>query len=173
MFSLLGKGLLTVACWAAWTLPAFASPAPQSADLVADLVVVEKGRRTMLLFAAGQQIARYYVALGKNPVGKKHCTGDNRTPEGVYQISGRKPNSDFHRALRISYPSPDDVANAQARGCTPGGDIMIHGLRPGSMANERQHLFADWTRGCVAVTNKEIEQIWSMVRDGTRVEIKP
>lgn len=139
----------------------------------ADLVVIEKSRRQMLLFAAGRQIARYYIALGKNPVGTKRCRGDNRTPEGVYSIVGRKPNSDFYRALRISYPSEEDVARARQAGCDPGGDIMIHGLRPGSEENLTKHLFSDWTQGCVAVTNEEIEQIWSLVPDGTRVEIRP
>ena len=138
-----------------------------------DLVVIEKARRQMTLFSAGQQISRYYVALGKSPVGRKLCQGDNRTPEGRYSISGRKPNSDFYRALRISYPSDEDVARAHKLGCDPGGDIMIHGLRPGSPDGLRKHLFTDWTLGCVAVTNEEIEQIWAMVPDGTPVEIRP
>lgn len=164
--------------WGMWLVLcvglATAAPALSASEFrAADLVVIEKGQRQMKLFAAGRQIARYYIALGQNPVGSKRCRGDNRTPEGTYSIVGRKPNSDFYRALRISYPSEEDVARARQMGCDPGGDIMIHGLRPGSEENLLRHLYTDWTQGCVAVTNEEIEQIWSMVPDGTRVEIRP
>lgn len=169
MSSKWGKWLwVAVALW----LPVPGLCSPSAMDSV-DLVVIEKSRRQMTLFADGRQIASYYVALGRNPVGHKRCQGDNRTPEGRYSISGRKPNSDFYRALRISYPSDDDVARARQVGCDPGGDIMIHGLRPGSQDIQRKHPYTDWTLGCVAVTNEEIEQIWALVPDGTPVEIRP
>jgi murein L,D-transpeptidase YafK len=139
----------------------------------ADRVVIEKSRRTLTLYAGDRRLARFRVALGKAPVGRKLCRGDNRTPEGRYHVAGRKENSDFHRALRISYPSPDDQDRAREAGCQPGGDIMIHGLKEDWGRDSRFHRLRDWTQGCVAVTNDEIEQIWAMVPDGIEVEIKP
>lgn len=143
--------------------------APQP-ELQADLVVIEKAARTLTLYVHGRTLASYRVALGAAPIGTKECKGDNRTPEGFYKVSGRKADSDFHRALRLSYPSDHDIARARALGCDPGGDIMIHGLRVDVGA---EHLASDWTRGCVAVTNREIEEIWERVPDGVRVEIRP
>jgi murein L,D-transpeptidase YafK len=139
----------------------------------ADLVVIEKSKRTLKLYAQGEQIASFWVSLGREPVGRKECQGDNRTPEGFYQVVGRKENSDFHRALRISYPSDYDIAHAQAKGCDPGGDIMIHGLRVETPWTRKVHRQTDWTRGCIAVTNEEIERIWQLVPDGAHVEIRP
>lgn len=165
--------------WGKWLLLGVAMSLPVPGFCISptmesvDLVVIEKSRRQLKLFADGRQVASYYVALGKNPIGHKRCQGDNRTPEGRYSISGRKPNSDFYRALRISYPSDDDVARARQVGCDPGGDIMIHGLRPDAPDNLSKHPYTDWTLGCVAVTNEEIEQIWALVPDGTPVEIRP
>jgi murein L,D-transpeptidase YafK len=141
---------------------------------VADRVVIEKRKHTLTLYAGDRRLAAYYVALGHDPVGRKLCRGDNRTPEGIYQVVGRRQDSDFHRALRLSYPSLDDVMRARMWGCDPGGDIMIHGLKYdwGARYN-RLHRREDWTKGCVAVTNEEIEQIWRMVPDGTEVVIRP
>lgn len=148
--------------------------ASASEPLQADRVVIEKGKRTLRLYAGTRQLAAFYVALGHEPVGRKLCQGDDKTPEGTYAIEGRRENSDFHRALKISYPSPEDVMRARLWGCEPGGEIMIHGLKEdwGPRYN-RLHRRSDWTHGCVAVTNEEIEQIWAMVPDGARVEIKP
>ena len=140
---------------------------------VADRIVIEKGRHTLSLYAHGQRLVSFSVALGRRPVGRKVCQGDDRTPEGYYFVSGRKDDSDFHRALRISYPSPEDRARAELTGCDPGGDIMIHGLKQDWGADSRFHVLHDWTKGCVAVTNEEIERIWRMVPDGAEVEIKP
>lgn len=138
----------------------------------ADRVVIEKGERLLRLYAGARELARFRVALGRQPVGRKECQGDNRTPEGLYQVSGRKENSDFHRALRISYPSQADVERARSKGCRPGGDIMIHGLRSeGTPVTRRRS--GDWTQGCVAVSNEEIERIWRLVPDGAQVEIRP
>lgn len=141
---------------------------------LADRVVIEKARRTLRLYSGDRELAAFYVALGHEPVGRKLCRGDDKTPEGVYQVVARKENSDFHRALRISYPSADDVARAHLWGCDPGGDIMIHGLKQdwGPRLN-KLHRRQDWTHGCVAVTNEEIEKIWAMVPDGAEVVIKP
>lgn len=139
----------------------------------ADRLVIEKGRRTLTLYAGERRIAAFQVALGRDPVGPKQCRGDNRTPEGLYRVAGRKENSDFHRALRLSYPSDGDVERAREAGCDPGGDIMIHGLKPDWAQLGKWHLRDDWTRGCIAVTNEEIERIWAMVPDGVEVEIRP
>jgi murein L,D-transpeptidase YafK len=108
-----------------------------------------------------------------SPVGPKRCQGDNRTPEGTYRISGRNRHSSYHRSLRISYPDEGDRKRARALGCSPGGDIMIHGLPNGRGAIGALHRMYDWTAGCIAVTNPEIEEIWAAVPDGTEIEIRP
>ena len=154
---------------AAALLPLSAAARPA----VADRVVIEKARHLLTLYAGDRLIARYFVALGHQPRGPKVCRGDMRTPEGVYQVVGRKANSDFHRALRLSYPSPDDLRRAQERGCDPGGDIMIHGLKEDWGRDSPLHRLHDWTHGCVAVTNTEIDEIWRLVPDGTEVDIRP
>lgn len=141
-------------------------PIPQGVR--ADLVRVEKAARRLTLWHQGDLLKEYRVALGWNPVGPKEREGDGRTPEGHYRISGRNPASRFHLSLRISYPSAEDRARASAGGYAPGGDIMIHGLPPGASKMD-----GDWTAGCVAVSNAEIEEIWRVVPDGTAVEILP
>ena len=165
----LSLALLPGLCAAGTTTEIAAAAAPQTADRI----VIEKAKRRLSLYSHGQRLAQFVVALGHEPVGRKLCAGDNRTPEGVYFVSGRKEDSDFHRALRISYPSPEDRGRAELLGCPPGGDIMIHGLKEDWGKESRFHVLHDWTRGCVAVTNEEIEQIWRMVPDGAEVEIKP
>lgn len=165
----LGMALLATALGAAAEMPR----APESPLQQADRVVIEKARHTLTLYAGERKLAAFQVALGREPVGRKQCRGDNRTPEGLYRVAGRKQDSDFHRALRISYPSERDVARARAAGCEPGGDIMIHGLKPDWAALGKWHRRVDWTRGCIAVTNEEIERIWAMVPDGVEVEIRP
>ena len=151
-----------------------AAPASAVSPVLADRVVIEKAAHTLRLYVGDTQIGFFKVALGHQPVGRKLCQGDDRTPEGTYQVVGRKENSDFHRALKISYPSEQDVMRAHLWGCEPGGDIMIHGLKEdwGPRFN-KLHRRVDWTHGCVAVTNEEIEQIWAMVPDGAKVEIRP
>lgn len=165
------------------TTPAGPPPAPAvaapPAELTvpisgtADSVVVEKGARRLTLFRSGRAVRSYLVALGANPTGPKRVQGDGRTPEGLYRIDYRNPQSRYHRALHISYPSARDRQAAAALGRAPGGDIMIHGLPPRSAAVGAAHRTYDWTEGCVAVTNAEIEEIWRAVPDGTPVEIKP
>jgi murein L,D-transpeptidase YafK len=122
---------------------------------------------------AGQVIKAYSIALGRNPVGPKTRQGDGKTPEGIYSISGRNPASAFYRALRISYPNPADRAHAKKLGVAPGGDIMIHGLPNGQGHIGKAHRLTDWTEGCIAVTDAEIEEIWRLVPDGTKVKINP
>lgn len=122
----------------------------------------------MLLLAGESVVRSYRVALGRDPTGHKEREGDGRTPEGRYTIDGRNPKSKYHLALHVSYPNAVDVERARASGDDPGGDIMIHGLKPGAA-----HPESDWTQGCIAVTDAEMDEIWELVADGTPVEIHP
>jgi len=138
-----------------------------------DSIVVEKKQRKLTLFRDGKPLRTYLVALGSKPTGDKLRAGDNRTPEGIFYIDARQPNSKYHLALHISYPDAAHRARSQAIGAEPGGDIMIHGLPNGMGKAGASHRQNDWTNGCVALTDEEIEQIWSVVPIGTPVEIKP
>ena len=139
----------------------------------ADSVVVEKATRRLTLFFQGMPLKSYIVALGRNPVGDKVKIGDNRTPEGVFHIATRNATSKYYRSLRISYPDVAHQQRADAMGVSPGGDIMIHGLPKDYSDAGKDHRLNDWTNGCVALTNQEIEEIWRAVPDGTPVQIKP
>ena len=142
-------------------------------DARADLVVVEKARRTLTLYRGRTVLKTYRVALGRNPEGHKQQEGDGRTPEGTYVIDSRKADSRFYRALHVSYPNAEDRRRARSRGVSPGGAIMIHGLPNGWGTIGAAHRLRDWTDGCIAVTNEEIEEIWRLVPNGTRIEIRP
>ncbi|WP_151720352.1 L,D-transpeptidase family protein [Gemmobacter serpentinus] len=151
------------------TPPAMAPVADQ-----ADRILVEKSARRMELWQGDTLLARYDIALGGAPeAGHKQQEGDERTPEGQYIIDWRNARSIAHMSLHISYPHPEDSAVAASMGVSPGGAVMIHGLPNGWGALGRLHLLADWTDGCIGVTNAEMEQIWSLVPDGTPIEIRP
>ena len=157
------------------SLLAIASCAPvEHAPVVAgpaDFILVDKSDRTLTLMRAGKVLKTYRgIALGDAPVGHKRFEGDERTPEGRYTIDTRNPNSAYHLSLRISYPDAADRAYAAARGRSPGGDIFIHG-QPNALPMGR--LPGDWTDGCIAVSNEEIEELWAAVPDGTPIEISP
>jgi len=132
-----------------------------------------KAERRLLLFRGEQLLAAYRVALGSQPEGPKERRGDGRTPEGRYLLDRRQDQSGFHRAIHISYPSPRDRARAAAAGVSPGGGIMIHGLPNGLGDIGADHTAGDWTDGCIAVTNREMDEIWQAVPDGTPIEILP
>lgn len=136
-------------------------------------IIVEKSKRLMHVYHDNESIVTFRIALGKSPQGAKTCQGDNRTPEGHYTIIQHKPNSNYYKALRISYPSASDRERAKRKGCDPGGDIMIHGLENGFGWVGRTHRSIDWTNGCIAITNKEMDILYNMVKDGTGVEIRP
>jgi murein L,D-transpeptidase YafK len=139
----------------------------------ADKVLVVKSKRVLMLLRQGEILKTYRVALGKEPNGHKTKAGDKRTPEGAYRLDARNPDSKFHLAIHISYPNGSDMLNAHKTGVSPGGDVMIHGL-PNNLARVgKLHRLSDWTNGCIAVTNSEIEEIWQLVPDGTPIEIKP
>ena len=139
----------------------------------ADSIVVYKRERTLILYNRGVPVKSYFIALGSQPVGDKQRKGDQRTPEGLFYINAHNPASKFHLALRISYPGDAHRARAAALGVDPGGDIMIHGLPKDFSEAGKAQSQNDWTNGCVAVSNQEIEEIWHAVPDGTPVQIKP
>lgn len=142
-------------------------------DVQADLVVVEKSKRGLTLYREGKAIKTYPVALGRVPSGAKSREGDGKTPEGHYRIDYRKADSGYFRALHISYPNKADREAAAKEGAAPGGDVMIHGLRNGFGWLGKLHRVTDWTLGCVAVTNEEMEELWRAVPDGTPVQLRP
>lgn len=146
---------------------------PLPGDVRTDLVVVEKSKRELTIYREGKAIKTYPVALGRVPVGAKTREGDKRTPEGRYLIDYRKADSGYFRTLHISYPNQADIETAAKEGAAPGGDVMIHGLRNGLGWIGKLHRFSDWTLGCVAVTNEEMEELWQAVPEGTPVELRP
>lgn len=152
---------------------ALAVHVPKAKMVVADSMVLDKSDRQLTLYFRGERVATYGVALGKNPVGDKNGRGDGRTPEGLFTIEGRNPQSKYHLSLRISYPDASHLERAAERGVSAGGDIMIHGLPSAFAMVGALHREQDWTEGCVAVTNKEIEEIWRAVPNGARILIKP
>ena len=138
-----------------------------------DSILVEKAAHRLSLFQRGRVARTYLVALGQQPVGDKVRRGDMRTPEGRFLIEARNPQSKYHRALRISYPDAAHRARARQLGVSPGGDIMIHGLPPRQAWVGAAHRDFDWTDGCIALTNEEIEELWSTVPVGTPIRILP
>jgi murein L,D-transpeptidase YafK len=161
--------LLSLACKTCWCAAQTATPAATRADRI----VVEKSARTMTLMQGAKVLKTYKVALSRKPVGAKEREGDHKVPEGEYVVDSKNSHSRFHLALHISYPNAADREKARKLAVRPGGNIEIHGLDSkyawvGSL--QRQ---VDWTDGCIAVTNPEIEEIWPMVPVGTPVEIRP
>jgi murein L,D-transpeptidase YafK len=132
--------------------------------LQADLVLVRKAKREMTLLRGEHVLRTYRVALGRESVGPKRKEGDGRTPEGRYRVDWRNPRSKYHLSLHISYPEAADVARAKAEGVDPGGDVMIHGWKAGAEG--------DWTQGCIAVRDEEMDEIWGLVPDGCAVVIE-
>jgi tetratricopeptide (TPR) repeat protein len=139
----------------------------------ADIVLIVKKERQLTLLSKGEVIKSYTIALGGNPVGPKERQGDNKTPEGTYIIDSRNSNSGYHLSLHISYPNENDKIRAKELGVSPGGDIMIHGIKNGLSWVGASHAEVDWTKGCIAVTDQEMEKIYKLVPNGTIVEIRP
>lgn len=150
-----------------------AAAAVASPPLAADKIVVIKSERKLMLLRDGEVVKSYPIALGRNPVGHKQTRGDGRTPEGLYVIDRRDPNSYFHKSLHISYPNMFDVENARKLGQQAGGSILIHGTPPGFGPFGADEPMIDWTDGCIAVTNEAIDEIWAAVPDGTIIDIRP
>lgn len=139
----------------------------------ADAIVVFKGDEMMVLMRNEEPVQSYSISLGFNPVGHKQHEGDGRTPEGLYQITEKLENSGYHKALLISYPNAEDKRSAQALGREPGGRIMIHGIKNGYGWVGILHRLYNWTQGCIAVTDNEIDEIWDLVDIGTPIFIYP
>jgi len=146
---------------------------PLPPDTKIDRIVVEKSARRLSILYDGHELKTYRIALGRNPTGAKEQEGDLKTPEGIYTINSRNSQSNFHLGLHISYPSEKDTAQAMAHGVSAGSDIMIHGLPNGGGWIGAFHRRVDWTAGCIALTDEEIEELWRVTPDGTIVEIKP
>jgi murein L,D-transpeptidase YafK len=143
-------------------------PQPEKADSI----LILKKEHTLELLSAGKVIRTHKVALGRGGLAPKQREGDDRTPEGRYVIDSKNAKSSFYRALHVSYPDAEDRKRAATRGVSPGGAIMIHGLPNGmSWVGASHHLY-DWTKGCIAVTDQEIDEIWNLVPVGTPVEIR-
>jgi len=138
-----------------------------------DRIVVRKFARTLSVFRDGRELKSYRVALGAQPIGAKEQEGDMKTPEGLYTIDYRNSDSDYHLALHVSYPGPEDVRRAAARGVSAGCDIMVHGLPNGDGSRAVSFQGKDWTAGCIALTNEEIEELWRITPDGVPIEILP
>lgn len=149
------------------------TPPPLASSQRATRIVIDKSWRMMMLESKGQILRVYTIGLGDDPIGHKEQRGDSRTPEGTYRIDFKHPTSKFHLSMRISYPNDKDRARARKMRVHPGSDIMIHGTPNGVEWWRTTLMERDWTDGCVAVTNREIEEIWSMVQVGTRVDIRP
>jgi murein L,D-transpeptidase YafK len=142
-----------------------------SADRIkADKILVSKRCKYMFLMKDGQVIKRYHVVMGRNRIGHKQKEGDHRTPEGTYNISHKNDRSKFYKALRVSYPNPQDATRAAEKGVRPGGDIMIHGVEDRYAHRGNPYIY---TRGCIAVANNEMDEVWSLVDQGTTIEIRP
>ncbi len=156
-----------------WKVISKPSSPSLDSEIKADKILVEKSRRTLSLLKEGKVIKTYKIALGSNPIGPKIQEGDGKTPEGIYTIDARNPKSQYHLSLHISYPNEADRKRAESLKVSPGGNIMIHGLPNLLNWTKKLYLPWDWTLGCIAVTNSEIEEIWKAVPDRTVVEILP
>ncbi len=144
-----------------------------SHNILIDKLVVYKSKRELLVYANGKLIKNYEISLGSQPVGDKEFEGDNKTPEGLYIINDKNPNSGYYKNLGISYPDIDDIEYSKGLGKSPGGDIKIHGIRNRLGFIGKFHRWIDWTAGCIAVTNDEIDELYRAVKIGTPIEIKP
>ncbi len=165
--------LATAVILICFSMPAFPAEPSPAVDSPVDRIIVEKSRRTMTLLKQDREVRTYKIALGRDPVGPKIRQGDNKTPEGSYVVDYKVRNSIYHRALHLSYPNSADVERAKSLGVQPGGSIMIHGMNGKHLwMGDVQYLF-NWTNGCIALTNREIEEVWDLVRPRTPVEIRP
>ncbi len=165
-----GLVLLIFLCVLVWANQSDTGPGPTEK---ADRILIEKGKRKLSLIKNGDVLKVYRISLGRSPVGPKECEGDNKTPEGLYRIVEHKESSSCYRALRVSYPEDRDLAKAKALEINPGSNIMIHGLVNGTGLLGKLHRLMDWTAGCIAVTNWEIDEISNATPNGTLVEIRP
>ena len=165
--------------WMLWLTPlmggTFFNPHPATTASVQhiDYILVEKKQRRMSVFYQNQLLKTYNIDLGFAPLGDKQQEGDGKTPEGIYYISYKNPHSKFYLSLRVSYPNKLDKEDARQRGVSPGGDIMIHGYGRSLAQVQKIYSLTDWTEGCIAVTNEEIQEVYKATAVGTVIEIRP
>ena len=165
------QAVLVLLALVSFTWQAFsASGPPLRASVVADKVLVLKRQRKLYLIEGSKVLKRYNVSLGGHPVGPKIKEGDRKTPEGKYVLDWHNPESQFYKSIHISYPNPMDLERANKLRVPPGGDLFIHGQPNGFTGPGKQP--GDWTDGCIAVSNEEMDEIWRAVPDGTPIEIK-
>jgi murein L,D-transpeptidase YafK len=164
----IGRRSIVLAALTSLVAAATPNSAPGADRPKADRILVVKSERRFDLLQSGQVLRSYRIRLGPNPVGPKIFQYDGRTPEGAYIIDGRTRNTPYHLALHISYPQPENIARAGRYDLPAGGGILIHGTPGTGKRFER-----DWTDGCIAVSNRAIEEIWDLVNDGTPIEIRP
>ncbi len=138
-----------------------------------NLLVVHKSKRELLVYSNNKLIKTYKISLGRNPIGHKLIEGDKKTPEGVYTIFAKNPNSGYYKNLGISYPNASDMAASKKINQSTGGDIKIHGLRNGLAFISKFQCWWDWTAGCIALTNEEVDELYESVVIGSKIEIKP
>lgn len=147
---------------------------PARPPRLVDRVLVDKSERKLVLLKDGKPVREYQVSLGGEPNGPKVREGDLRTPEGTYTLDWRNPESRFYKSFHISYPNPVDLERAESLGVEPGGMIMIHGEHPMSaLRNIYRRIPKDWTEGCIAMRNEHIDELWTLLDDGTPIEIRP
>lgn len=166
------RWLLALFCLSLATL-APASTTPTLSGKTVDKVLVIKSERKLHLMGRGEVLKTYRVSLGKEPKGAKLREGDSRTPEGFYWIDWRKISERYNLAMHISYPNARDAAGARKKGVPPGGMIMIHGTPLDDEYPEWYFSTLDWTEGCIAMKNADMRELWSVVKDGTLIEIRP
>ncbi|MCT4655772.1 MAG: L,D-transpeptidase [Cohaesibacter sp.] len=168
--------LISIIGFLSWQSRAISAPPSLASNSERiDHIVVEKAARSLSLYRGGALVKRYSIKLGFAPVGQKAQEGDGKTPEGIYRINRRNGRSKYHLSLGLDYPLPAQRRAAKAKGINPGGDIFIHG-QPNQLKNiplAPSRLPHDWTDGCVALSNDEIEEIWKLTPIGTKVEILP
>lgn len=143
------------------------------AEEIADSVLVEKSKHTLTLLKGGKSIATYHVVFGGNPVGHKEQEGDNKTPEGIYTLDSKNANSSYFKSIHISYPNAEDLAKAKSKGVSAGGAIMIHGQKNGFGWASSAVQKINWTAGCIALSNEDMEKVWKSVNIPITIEIKP
>lgn len=153
--------------------PTQASVMPAPERKIVDKVLVVKSERKLHLLSRGETVKTYRVSLGKQPRGPKRQEGDHRTPEGLYWIDWRKTSDKYNLSMHISYPNVSDLAQARADGVTPGSMIMLHGTPLDVEYPEWYFQGLDWTEGCIALKNSDMSEVWSLVKDGTLIEIRP
>lgn len=142
-------------------------------DIKINSLIVYKSKRKMEAYSGNKRIKIYKISLGRNPLGHKRFEGDKKTPEGIYFINAKNPNSGYHKNLGISYPNQSDIVEAKKLGKPTGGDVKIHGLRNGQGFIGKFQRWYDWTAGCIALTDEEVDELYSTVAIGSTIEIRP